>query len=156
MAGKNRWDGAGNLVANAEIRYTQSNQPVTSFRLACNERFYSNGEQRERTEYVNCVLWGKRGPAMVAAGLLNKGQGLLVEGRLQSRSYPHKTATMPDGTPVKMYVTEVVIGNTDGALQLIGRGGSQTQPQDDVPPPRDEDLSGPATSEAPDGDDFAE
>jgi single-strand DNA-binding protein len=123
----------GNLVSDAETRYTQSAQPVTSFRIACNERYFSGGEQRERVEYVNCVIWGKRGEALSKAECLSKGQGLFVEGRLQTRSY--------EVEGVKKFVTEVVIGTKDSDLQLLGRRGSQmkSSPVQDAPAPRDAD-----------------
>ena len=150
MAGRNHVELMGNLTKNAEVRYTQSGQAVTSFRIACNEKYFAGGEQKERTEFINVIIWGKRGQAMSKAGLLNKGQGLFIEGRLQTRSYPHA-----EHEGVKMYVTEVVTNVGDGAIQLLGRGsGSQAQPPEDVPPPSDDDLPEAAADDS--GDDFAE
>lgn len=143
MAGLNKWTGLGNLVANAETRYTQSGQAVTSMRIACNETYFSNNEKKERTEFVNLVLWGKRGPAMAKANCLNKGQQLFVRGRLQTRSYEAQ-----DGSG-KRWVTEIVVGNSSEDLQLLGaRRNAPEAPEDTPPPPSDSDV--PQDS----GDDF--
>lgn len=134
MAGLNKWTGMGNLVANAETRYTQSGQPVTSARIACNERYYSNGQNKERTEFVNLVMWGKRGEALNNKECLQKGQSLFVSGRLQTRSWEAQ-----DGS--KRYTTEIVVGNRDEDFQLLARRGSQVSAQpNDVPPHSDEDV----------------
>jgi len=135
----------GNLVADAEVRYTQTGQPVTSCRIACNERFFSNNTQQERTEFFNLVMWGRRGPGLVKAGALGKGQALYVQGRLQNRSF-----TGQDGNT--RYVTEVVVGPTDADFQLLGRRGTQSQgaPPPDAPPPADADAPPDLGAEAPD------
>lgn len=134
MAGLNSVRLIGNLVANAEVRYTQTNQPVTSCRLACTETYFSRGEKKERTEFVNAVIWGKRGQALVKANCLNKGQSLYVEGHLQTRSWDDQKGN-------KRYTTEVVVGLSDQALQLLGRRReAQNTPQDDAPPPSDADV----------------
>jgi len=124
MAGLNRVQLIGNLVANAVTRLTQTGTPVTSFRIACNERFYSNDKQQERVEFVSLVMWGKRGQALCK--YLLKGQQVFVQGRLQSRSY-----TGQDG--VTRYVTEVVVGPSDADFQLLGRPGGQQSPPPSSP-----------------------
>jgi len=144
MAGLNTIQLMGNLVANADTRYTQTGQPVTSMRIACNERYYSNGETKERTEFVSLVLWGKRGEALNRAEALQKGQSLFIQGRLQTRSWKAQ-----DGT--NRYTTEVVVGNRDQDLQLVARRGSQVNPPQDVPPPSDTD----APAEESPTDDFS-
>ena len=146
MAGLNKVTLMGNLVANSETRYTQTGQAVTSMRIACNERYYSNGETKERTEFINLVLWGKRGEALNKAEALQKGQSLYVEGRLQTRSWKAQ-----DGS--NRYTTEVVVGNRDQDLQLLARRGSQVAAPPTAPPSTDEDA--PVAAEETSQDDFA-
>ena len=145
MAGLNKVQLMGNLTKHAEVRHTQAGQPVTSLRIACNERYYAAGENRERVEYVNCVIWGKRGEAMVGKELLLKGQGLFIQGRLQTRQYK-------DQTGADRWTTEVVVGVKDEDLQLIGGGarGSQTSAAPpDAPPPSEADAPGDDFADAP-------
>jgi single-strand DNA-binding protein len=150
MAGLNEVKLMGNLAANAEFRNTQSGQPVTSFRIICNERYYSQkeGKTKERAEGVNCVLWGKRGKGLYDAECLQQGQSLYVSGRLQTRSYKAQDGTI-------RYVTEVVVGNLNECIQLLSRRGSQVPAQPaDIPPPTDDDS--PLESPPKKQDDFSE
>ena len=75
----------GNLGADPEMRFTPSGAPVASFRVAVTERYSQNGERHDRTEWFSVVAWDKL--AEVVGQHLGKGSKVLVEGRLQSRSY---------------------------------------------------------------------
>lgn len=89
----------GNLTRDPEVRYTQSGKAVATFNVAATNTFTSSdGETKEQTAFINCVTWGKTGEAV---GNCKKGERLLVNGRIQTRSYDTK-----DGQ--KRYVTEVV------------------------------------------------
>ena len=88
----------GRLTKDPEIRYTQSAKVVCSFTLAVNRPFLSKQGARE-ADFIPCVLWGKT--AETAGNSLAKGHRLLVEGRLQIRSYD-------DDTGVRRWVTEVI------------------------------------------------
>ncbi|RLG22837.1 single-stranded DNA-binding protein, partial [Methanosarcinales archaeon] len=89
----------GNLGADVELRYSQSGTPVANFRLATNERFVSNGEARERTEWHRIVTFGKL--AETCREYLGKGRQVYVEGRIQTRQWE-------DREGVKRYTTEIV------------------------------------------------
>lgn len=77
---------AGNLTRDPEIRNLPSGQPVASFGLATN-RFFTdkNGQKQQNVEYHNVVLFGKL--AETAKSFLNKGSLVLIEGRLQTRTW---------------------------------------------------------------------
>jgi len=90
----------GRLGANPEARYTSSGVPVVSFSLATNESWkQKNGENIERVEWHNVVIWDKL--AEIAQNNLRKGQLVSIEGKLQTRSWENK-----DGE--KMKTTEIV------------------------------------------------
>ena len=91
----------GRLVADPELRYTATGKAVAQFTLAVDRPFASQDGKKE-ADFIPVILWGKT--AEVAANYSFKGQRLLVEGRLQIRSYEAK-----DGS--KRWVTEV-IGNS--------------------------------------------
>ena len=95
MASLNQVMIIGNVGKEAEMRFTPSGKPVTSFSVACNSKF---GET-ESTEWFNIVTWNKL--AETCNQYLTKGQQVFVEGRLQTRSWDDK-----DG--VKHYKTEVI------------------------------------------------
>ena len=91
----------GRLTQDPEIRYTQTGKAVASFTLAVN-RFVSQG--KNEADFIPIVVWDKL--AEVCGNNLTKGQRLLVEGRLQIRSYETN-----DGQ--KRRVAEVVAQNIE-------------------------------------------
>lgn len=90
----------GNLARDAELRFTQSGKAVATFTVAATNTYVDSttNETKEQTAFVNCVAWGKTGEAV---GSCKKGERLLVNGRIQTRSYE-------DSNGQKKYVTEVV------------------------------------------------
>lgn len=90
----------GRLVANPEMRSTSAGQSVCSFRLATN-RIWTNqktGQKQEKTEYHNIVLWRKL--AEIANQYLTKGSLVLIEGRIQTRSWQDQTGNQRFRTEV--------------------------------------------------------
>lgn len=87
----------GRLVADPEIRYTQSGKAVASYRLAVDRPFKQDGQQE--ADFINCVAWGKAGE--FAGNYLHKGTKIAIEGRIQTGSYEK------DG--VKHYTTDIVV-----------------------------------------------
>ena len=76
----------GNLTRDPELRQTPNGQNVCSFSIALNRSYRdSNGEWQEATDYVDIVAWGPLGERV--AQYLSKGRRVLVQGRLQSRSW---------------------------------------------------------------------
>lgn len=75
----------GNLTKDPEIRYTPGGTAVTSFRMAINHRFKQGEEFREDVCFVDIVVFGKQ--AENCSQYLNKGNGVIIEGRLQERRW---------------------------------------------------------------------
>jgi single-strand DNA-binding protein len=76
----------GNLTRDPELRQTPNGQNVTSFSLALNRSYKdASGDWQEATDYVDCVAWANL--AERVAQYLAKGRRVLVQGRLQSRSW---------------------------------------------------------------------
>lgn len=88
----------GRLVADPDFRYTQNGKAVAQFTLAV-DRPVASQDGKKEADFIPVILWGKTAEA--AANYTYKGQRLLVEGRLQIRSYEAK-----DGS--KRWVTEVI------------------------------------------------
>ena len=93
----------GRLTKNPEARYTSTGKAVTLFTLAVN-RTYTNADGQREADFINCQAWGKT--AEVVGNHVSKGDRLLVEGRLQIRSYTDKEG-------VKRYATEVVANRVE-------------------------------------------
>lgn len=90
----------GNLARDPEVRFTKTGRAVATFTVAATNTYVDSAtnETKEQTAFINCVAWGKTGEAV---GTCKKGERLLVNGRIQTRSYE-------DSNGQKKYVTEVV------------------------------------------------
>ncbi|HYU64849.1 MAG TPA: single-stranded DNA-binding protein [Candidatus Paceibacterota bacterium] len=113
----------GRLTQEPEARSTAAGQNVTTLRLATN-RVWNNqptGQKQEATEYHTVVAWGRLGE--IASQYLKRGGLVMIEGRLQTRSWQGK-----DGN--KRYTTEII---AEG-LQLGPRSTSSTSGEQPTPP----------------------
>lgn len=112
----------GNLTRDPEMKSLPNGSKVTQFSLATN-RVYKDqsGARQEQTEYHNIVVFGRQ--AETSAQYLKKGQGVLIEGRIQTRSWDDKT------TGEKKYRTEIVAD----AVQFGPKGGSGSDGGSPVP-----------------------
>lgn len=88
----------GRLTKDPEIRYTPTGKVVCQFSLAV-DRPFSNQQGQREADFINVILWGHS--AENFGNSVRKGQRVLVEGRIQTRSYEAKDKT-------KRYITEVV------------------------------------------------
>lgn len=134
---------AGNVASDPEMRKTPSDKSVCSFRLATN-RYWTDqdsGEKQQETEFHNIVAW--RRLAEIASQYLNKGSLVLIEGRLQTRSWEDQSGNTK-------YKTEVVARRMQmGPREAKGEQpmqkpsqqsqGQQAQNQDDDIPVIEED-----------------
>lgn len=123
----------GNLTRDPELRYTPGGMAVCNLGLAVNREWSDKEKQKQKeTTFLTVVVWGKAGEA--CGTHLKKGRPVLVEGRLQSRSWEK------DGQ--KRSTIEVVadsvkfLGGRDEA-----RGGDKQRGghPDFVPPPEGDD-----------------
>ncbi len=107
----------GNLTRDPELRSLPSGIKVCSFSLATNRVWKdASGTRQESTDYHNVVVFGRQ--AETVAQYMKKGSSMLVEGRMQTRSWDDKT------TGEKKYRTEIVADRT----QFGPKGGSSGGP----------------------------
>lgn len=113
MGSLNRVTLIGNLGRDAELRYTQGGDAVSTINIATTQTWKDKGgNKKERTEWHRVVIWGKVAEAL--SEYLVKGKQVAVEGQLQTRKWTDK-----DGT--ERYTTEIRASN----IVLLGGGGSQ-------------------------------
>jgi len=105
----------GRLTADPELRYTPNGNPVANFTLAVNRR--SSKEEKE-ADFINIVAWQKL--AEICSQYLTKGKLIMVDGRLQTRTYEAN-----DGTKRKVF--DVVADN----MQMLDKSGN---PKSDYAP----------------------
>ncbi len=86
MASFNKVILIGNLTRDPELRYTPSGAPVCNFDLAVSRSYTTQGgERRDEVCFITIVVWSKQAEA--CGEYLAKGRPVLVEGRLQQRSW---------------------------------------------------------------------
>ncbi len=77
---------AGNLTKDPVFRQTTNGTPVVNFSIASNRRFRDkNDEWKEDVCYVGIVAWNRL--AESCRDKLKKGNAVLVDGELQSRTF---------------------------------------------------------------------
>jgi single-strand DNA-binding protein len=109
----------GNLTRDPELRSTPSGMQVCTMGLATNRVFNDrDGNRQESTDYHNIVVFGKT--AENCAKYLTKGNGVFVEGRMQTRSWEQ------DGQ--KKYRTEVIADRVQFGPKGGNGGGGDTAP----------------------------
>ena len=90
----------GNLTRDVELRAIPSGVQVANMGVATNRVWRDkNGAKQESADFHNIVVFGRQ--AETAAQYLRKGSSVMIEGRIQTRSWD-----APDGT--KKYRTEIV------------------------------------------------
>ena len=75
----------GRLVRDPELRYTQSQTPVASFRIAVDRDFPVRDSQERQTDFIDIVAW--RQSAEFVSKYFSKGSMIIVVGRLQIREW---------------------------------------------------------------------
>jgi single-strand DNA-binding protein len=111
----------GNLTRDPEVRALPSGVPVCSFSVATNRVWKDkNGAKQESVDYHNIVVFSRQ--AETSGQYLKKGQSVLVEGRIQTRSWDDK------GSGEKKYRTEIVADRVQFGPKSGGGavGGGQT------------------------------
>ena len=75
---------SGNLGREAELRLAPNGTAVVTFSLAVNRRRKAqDGSYEDETNWVPCVMFGKRGEALQQGGYLPKGAKVAVTGHLR-------------------------------------------------------------------------
>ena len=100
----------GNLGKAPKTRTLENGVVMCRFPIATSETYKNpkSGEKTSHTEWHNVVLW--RGLAEVAEKYLNKGDKILIEGRIRSRSWEDKESGQ------MRFITEILADQ----MQMIG------------------------------------
>ncbi len=107
----------GNLTRDPELKSLPSGIKVCSFSLATNRVWKDkNGARQESADYHNVVVFGRQ--AETVAQYMKKGSSILVEGRMQTRSWDDKTSGE------KKYRTEIVADRTQFGPKAGATGGN--------------------------------
>lgn len=123
----------GRLTQDPQLRSTPSGSPVCSFGLATNRIWVdrSSGEKKQTTEYHNIVLW--RRLAEIASQYLKKGSLVLIEGRLQTRSWDDPSGNRKFRTEIVAERMQLAPKTTQQAAMTIEANEQATVQQEEIP-----------------------
>ncbi|MDP3696939.1 MAG: single-stranded DNA-binding protein [Candidatus Taylorbacteria bacterium] len=125
----------GRLTQDPEMRSTSTGQNVTTLNIATNRVWTDkSGQKQEAVEYHRVIAWARLGE--IAGQYLKKGGLVLIEGRIQTRSWT-------DQTNNKRYTTEIIVEN----LQLGPRTAGSASAGGGSYEPRSASAGGPAVSD---------
>ena len=127
---------SGNLTADPEIRTTPTDKTVATLRLAVRRGWKKQDGNQPDADFFNIVAWERT--AEFCRNYLMKGSKIIVEGRLQTRSYEAQ-----DGS--KRYVTEVIANEIEFAGSKVNRddssdSGSNSRPSSGSEPEHVDDV----------------
>ena len=111
----------GRLTRDPELRYTGSGTPVANFSIAVNSGFGKSDDNK--VDFINIVAWNKT--AELCNQYLEKGKQVMIEGRLQIRSYQTQEG--------QKRTTAEVVANF---VQFLGKSGDSK----DYSKPKSEDI----------------
>ena len=102
----------GRAIKDVEIRTTASGKMVANLSLVTNNVYVDKaGNKVDNADFHNIVLWGQIADS--AKKYCHKGQTVLVEGRIQTRSFETKAGE-------KRYITEIVAERFQMAPNQVG------------------------------------
>lgn len=132
----------GNLTKDPDLKALPSGIKVTSFGLATNRSWKDqNGAKQEAVEYHNLVVFGKQ--AEIIKQYCHKGSSLMIEGRIQTRSW--------EAEGKKNYKTEIVVETFQfGPKTGPSTGSSSPSPRSDAEAPQKDAAPDLDTVEYPD------
>lgn len=122
----------GRVTQDPQLRTTPSGQPVCNFSIATNRTWTdsSTNEKQEKVEFHNVVTW--RRLAEISNQYLTKGSLVMIEGRIETRSWDDQSGN-------KRYRTEIVADNMQlGPRPSVASGEGGQRPtynnQQSAPP----------------------
>jgi len=106
---------SGNLTRDPELKNTPNGATVANFSIATNEKWKDqSGQMQEKVEFHNIVAWKKT--AEICGQYLKKGSKVLLEGKIETRSWENQEGK-------KIYRTEIIANN----VEFLGKLPEQSE-----------------------------
>ena len=106
----------GRLVRDPEMRSTQSGVAVCGFSIACDRNIVNKQSGERETDFFDVTAW--RSTAEFVSKYFAKGRMIVVEGRLQQRSYTDKQGNKR--TAVDIVADNVYFGDSKKDTDAAG------------------------------------
>lgn len=109
----------GRLGKDPEMKYTQGGTGYCKFSIATDESWKDkDGEKQSVTTWHDIIVWSKL--AEVCEKYLQKGKQVLIEGKIQKRSWDDKESGK------KMWAVEIVASN----MVMLGSKSDESKPKE--------------------------
>ena len=108
----------GNITREPELKYLQSGIPVCNFGLAMNEKWTSDGEEKESVCFVEVEAWNKQAEAI--SEYLDKGSPIFIEGALKYESWEDNDGNNRNRLKVRLSRFQFVGGRREEEDPPIG------------------------------------
>ena len=112
----------GRLSAEPEIKQLSSGDSIVRFSIAISERYKDAGEWKERANFFDCSMFGKRGEAF--ARFHSKGSQAAITGRLRQERWDDKTTGAKRSRVVILVDDFVLVGG-----KREDSGGGEAKPK---------------------------
>lgn len=138
MAGHEEIEIIGNVGKPAEMRYTPTGVPVTSFSVAVNKTWTDDsGQKREKVKWFRVTCWRKL--AEVTAQYVTKGMQVFVKGEIDASAFTDREGQNRAALELTATTVKFLGGgqrdSTDAAGESEGNGsssvGGYNAPHDD-------------------------
>lgn len=106
----------GRIVADPELRQTQSNISVCRFRVAVN-RSFKEADGTTKADFFSCTAW--RQQAEFISKYFKKGQEILVRGEMRNADYT-------DANGVKHYAMDLLVDKAEFCGSKSDNSGSSS------------------------------
>lgn len=123
---------AGRLARDPELKTTNAGTEVCNFTVAVDRRFSAKGEEKQ-ADFINCTAWQKTG--VFINSYFKKGDGITVDGRLESRKYVDKDGNNRIAWDVICENVEFPLGKSGGGnvTQTDNSGFTEIENDEDLP-----------------------
>ncbi len=123
----------GNLTRDPEVRYTPGGTPVATISIAVNSKYKQGDETKEEVLFINAVVFGKQ--AESCGHYLNKGNPVLVEGRLRERKWEADGVQKSKFEVIARDVRFLPKRDSARGGQVRGEGSAEASGAADLAPP---------------------
>jgi single-strand DNA-binding protein len=128
---RNRVQLIGHLGADPEVKNIPNGGKVANMRIATTERYQSNGEWKEDTQWHRLAMWEKL--ADRAENNLHKGSFVLVEGKLTHHSYTDPEGVTKYSTEIRVVHFVILDKKPNDQSSMASAGASDVLQEADLP-----------------------
>ena len=143
----------GRLVADPELRHTQSGVAVASFRLAVDRDFKDRETGERKADFFNVVAWRQTGEFV--SKYFQKGSLIAIEGSLQTRQYQDKNGNNRTAVEVVANNVNFAGSKSNGSNQGGGSYQNAAPSYQNAAPARPAAVEAAPSYSAGNADDFA-